>query len=106
MVIMALRVILKLIISFENKPRIAEYTPHGSYLRRVKTDKKLRQWKSFRHKNKALESVALHPKYGVLTAAEKPLKANSIEQQTLYSSNGKKMAFQSKQGQKWLDYSH
>jgi len=82
-----------LIISFENKPRIATFSSDGSFIRKVKTIKKLRKRKSFRHKNKALESVTLHPKYGILTASETPLKANPLNKQTLYSSTGKEWHF-------------
>ena len=84
-----------LIISFENKPRIGSFSPDGNFINKVKTSKKLRKRKSFRHKNKALESVTLHPKYGVLTAAEYPIKNQPLNQQTLYSSTGKEWHFAS-----------
>jgi len=83
----------RLIISFENKPRIATYSPDGSFIKKIKTIKKLRKRKYFRHKNKALESVTLHPKYGILTAAEQPLKEKSISIQTLYSNTGQEWNF-------------
>ena len=77
----------KLIISFENKPRIANYTPQGELLSKVRIPKKLRKRKTYRSKNKALESVTYHPKYGVLTAAEYPIKKDSIGYQTLYATS-------------------
>ena len=83
----------KLIISFENKPRIANYSPQGNFISKVKTVKKLRKQKYFRHNNKALESVTLHPKYGILTAAERPLKEKPLTRQTVYSTNGKEWNF-------------
>ncbi len=83
----------ELIISFENKPRIAKFSSNGQFLSKIKTVKKLRKRKYFRAKNKALESVALHPHYGVLTASEKPLKAKPLNQQTVYSSTGKEWHF-------------
>lgn len=83
----------QLIISFENKPRIDNYLPSGHFISKVKTVKKLRKRRYFRHNNKALESVILHPKYGILTAAEQPLKENPLNQQTLYSSTGKEWHF-------------
>lgn len=83
----------ELIISFENKPRIAVYSTNGHYLKNVKTVKKLRKRKYFRSNNKALESVTLHPTYGILTASEKPLKANPLNKQTIYSSKGKEWHF-------------
>lgn len=83
----------QLIISFENKPRIAIHDTKGQFLKKLKTVKKLRQRKSFRGNNKALESVIIHPLHGVLTAAEKPLKARSLNTQTVYSSTGKEWNF-------------
>ncbi len=83
----------ELIISFENKPRIAKYSVDGKFLSEVRLPKKLGQEESYRSKNKALEAVSLHEKYGVLTAAEYPLKANDKKMQTLYSSQGKEWSF-------------
>jgi hypothetical protein len=77
----------ELIISFENKPRIAKYSTKGTLLAKVKIPKKLRKRKNYRHKNKALESVTLHPKYGVITAAEYPLKKDHIKNHTLYATS-------------------
>ena len=75
----------KLIISFEGKPRIARYTPKGFLLANIPTPKILSQQKSYRSKNKALESVVNHPKYGILTASEFPLKKDKMKAQTVYS---------------------
>lgn len=83
----------ELIISFENKPRITRYSTQGKILGKVKIPKKLRKRKYFRHKNKALEGVTNHPKYGILTAAEYPLKKHAITEQTIYSSSGKEWHF-------------
>ena len=83
----------ELIISFENVPRIATYSLDGNFISKIKIVKKLRNRKYFRHKNKALESVTLHPKFGILTAAEQPLKEKPLTQQTLYSSSGKEWDF-------------
>jgi len=83
----------ELIISFENKPRIAHYSTNGQFIKKVKIIKKLRKRKYFRNKNKALESVTVHPQYGYLTAAEKPLKENPLSRQTIYSNSGKEWHF-------------
>ncbi len=82
-----------LVISFENKPRISRYSPNGKMLSSVQTPKYLHKKKYFRHKNKALESVAVHPKYGIITASEYPLSSHPITQQTIYSSTGKQWNF-------------
>ena len=83
----------QLIISFENKPRVSYYSPKGKYLHKEKLPKKLKKRKYYRNKNKALESVAYHPKYGVLTASEYPLKESDLKVQTIYSSSGKEWHF-------------
>lgn len=83
----------QLIISFENKPRVARYSTRGKFLGKIKVPKKLTKKKYFRHKNKGLESVTYHPVYGMLTAAEFPLKSDHIKDQTLYSSTRKKWHF-------------
>ena len=75
----------QLIVSFENKPRIVKYSPTGSLLKKLKIPKKLHQGKTYRSKNKALESVINHPQYGILTAAEYPIKKDSIKYQTVYA---------------------
>ena len=79
----------QLIISFENKPRIAYYSPNGAFIKKVSIPKKLRKKKYYRSKNKALESVTIHPEYGILTAAEYPLKKYPKNKQSIYSSTGK-----------------
>lgn len=80
---------VELIISFERKLRIARFNRQGRQLGRVKLPRKLSQKKDYRGKNKGLESVTLHPKYGVITAAELPLKNAPAKYQTLYSNKGK-----------------
>lgn len=83
----------ELIISFENKPRIAIHSTDGHFLKKIKTIKELRKRKYYRGGNKALESVALHPTYGVITAPELPLKESSLNKKTIYSSAGKEWHF-------------
>jgi len=83
----------ELLVAFEGKPRIARYTPQGKYLGEIKLPEKLWHKKTYRGKNKALESVAIHPDYGVVTAAEYPVRKNPMSQQTLYSAKGKEWDF-------------
>ena len=84
----------QLLISFENKPRIAIHNTKGKFLKRIKTSEKLNKRKRYRHGNKALESVTMHPQHGILTASERPLKAKPISTQTVYSSTGKEWSFE------------
>lgn len=87
----------QLIISFENKPRIVYYSPKGKFLHKVKLPKNLKKRKHYRHKNKALESVTIHPKYGILTASEYPLKVDKLNYQSLYSDTGEIWHFEASQ---------
>lgn len=84
----------KLIISFELKPRIVNYSPKGKFINKASLVRNLHKKRFYRHQNNALESVALHPKYGILTAAEKPLKRKPLTQQSVYSSDGKEWNFE------------
>lgn len=83
----------QLVISFENKPRVILYTTTGKFIKKIKIPNKLTKRKSFRHKNKALEGVTYHDKYGVITAGEYPLKGMPENVQTLYSEKGHEWSF-------------
>lgn len=73
-----------LLVSFERKPRIARFDRQGRALGRVKIDAALEDIGNYRGKNKALESVAYHPRYGVLTVPERPLRQNHEYEHVLY----------------------
>lgn len=77
----------KLIVSFENKPRISEYSPSGKLIKNIKIQKRFRKRKTYRTKNKALESVTNHPVHGILTVAQLPIEGDDIKYQTLYATS-------------------
>ena len=85
--------ITELIVSFEGNSRVARYNTDGEFISNIRIPKKLTNRKSYRHQNKALESVAVHPKHGAITAAELPLKASANNIQTIYSQHGKEWHF-------------
>ena len=85
----------ELIISFEGNSRIERYNTQGQYMGDVKIPSKLKKQKSYRGNNRTLESVTIHPRHGIITAAELPLKANARKKQTLYSQHGKEWHFPS-----------
>ena len=58
-----------------------------------KLPKKLRSKSNYQSKNKMLESIAYHPKYGILTASEYPLKKSKKDMQTIYSLKGQEWYF-------------
>ncbi len=74
----------QLIISFERKPKIAKFTPTGRLISKYRLPKKLAKIKNYQSKNKSLEAVTRHPRFGILTAPEYPLK-NTGNKHTIYS---------------------
>ncbi len=87
----------RLLISFEGDAKIGWFHKNskqtGNLIKKYKLPKQLRKTKNYRSKNKSLESLAWHPRYGILTAAEWPLKKYNKKRQTIYSLRGKKWHF-------------
>lgn len=87
----------RLFISFEEKAKIGWFhknsAKQGRMIKKYRLPKKLRNIQNFRSKNKSLEALAWHPKYGILTAAEWPLKQHGKKKQTIYALNGKEWHF-------------
>jgi len=77
-----------LYISFEGKPKISLFRKDGVKIKNIKLPKELKRAK-LRSKNKSLESLAWHPKYGLLTALEYSKVGDKKENQTIYSTKGK-----------------
>jgi hypothetical protein len=82
-------VVTELIISFERKFRIARFNLEGKFIGDIQLPNNLRNKKNYHSRNKGLESVTQHPKFGVITAAELPLKTAPKHYQSLYSSKGR-----------------
>ncbi len=82
-----------LLISFERRPKIASFTTKGERVTKYTLPNPLSNKKHYRSRNKMLESVAWHPRYGILTASELPLKRAKRRAQTLYSLRGKQWHF-------------
>lgn len=85
--------ITELIVSFERKFRIVRYSTKGKYLGKIKLPKPLKKKEQYQDANKGLEAVTVHPRYGVLTAAEQALKSSPAGYQTIYSTSGKQWHF-------------
>jgi len=87
----------KLLLSFEGEAEIAWFhknsAKYGNRIRKYTLPKTFKNTKNYRSKNKSLESLAWHPKYGILTATEWPLKKYHKKKQTIYSLSGKKWHF-------------
>ena len=84
-----------LVISFEKKPRVSLFSPKGKEIKEYSLHKKLRDVKAYQDKNYALEAVISHPKYGIITAPEIPLKKEDETIHTLYAKK-KKWHFEAK----------
>jgi len=88
----------RLLISFEGDAKIAWFhknsDKYASLIRKYKLPKLLKNTKNYRSKNKSLESLAWHKKYGILTATEWPVKNDDKKRQTIYALRGKKWHFQ------------
>ena len=89
----------RLLISFEGEAKVAWFHKNsksiGREIKKYKLPKSLIKSKNFRSKNKSLEALAWHKKYGILTATEWPLKKYHKKKQTIYSLGGKKWHFKS-----------
>ena len=83
----------ELIISFEGNSRAERYSTSGNYLSKLPLPRKLENRHNYRHANKMLESIALHPQLGALVASELPLKASRSNIQSIYSQHGKSWHF-------------
>lgn len=86
-----------LYISFEGEAKVASFYKEGEQYGMMSEEQKLPKQliatKKYRSQNKSLESLAWHPKYGLLTATEWPLKQYDKKKQTIYALNGKKWHF-------------
>ncbi len=87
----------RLLISFEGKAKIGWFHKNsskiGQRIRKYAIPTVLRNPKNYRSRNKSLEALAWHPRYGVLTAAEWPLKRDDKKRQTIYALSGKRWHF-------------
>lgn len=83
----------ELLISFERQPRIERYTLTGKYLGSISLPTTLRSIDNYRDDNAALESVTIHPAFGVLTSAEQPLSQFPEKAQHVYDMQGNTCAF-------------
>ena len=86
-----------LVVSFEGKAKIGWFHKNskkiGSLIYKYKLPKILKRTKNYRSKNKSLEALAWHKKYGILTATEWPLKKDDKKRQTIYALSGKQWHF-------------
>ncbi len=86
----------QLLLSFEGNAQITNLSKKGHLKNSHTLPQKLRKKSNYKDRNKMLESIAYHPKYGIITAAEYPLNKRAKDNQTLYSLKGKEWHFKMK----------
>lgn len=89
-----------LYVSFEGRAKVGRFEKNGRMVKEYQLPKKLRDPSNYRSRNKSLEALAWHSKYGLLTAAEWPLKHKKKKEQTIYALNGKVWHFKAEEEQK------
>jgi len=83
----------RLFISFEGKAKVGHFNSKGQMVKKYRLPKQLRDPKNYRSRNKSLEALTWHYKYGLLTATEWPLEEDNKKRQTIYALSGKKWHF-------------
>lgn len=63
----------RLWVSFERRPRILSYSTDGRWQETLEIPPEFRDIDAYRNPNNALESLVLHPDFGLMTAAERPM---------------------------------
>ena len=76
----------ELLISFEREPKIARFDNHGYEIKALPLPPPLDDADRYDTTNHGLESVTVHPRHGILTAPEVPLRGS--DGITLYSLDG------------------
>lgn len=90
----------RLYVSFEGRAKIGRFDEKGRMQKEYRLPKKLRDPKNYRSRNKSLEALAWHEKYGLITASEWPLKHKKKKEQTIYALSGKVWHFMAEAEQK------
>lgn len=74
-----------LLISFERDPKISLYDFTGNKIKNLALNEELIDINNYQKKNRALEALVLHPKFGIITSPEVPLKNEDKNYHSLYS---------------------
>jgi hypothetical protein len=74
-----------ILISFERNAKIIKFSNKGILIDELKLSPKLVKRSAYRGANRMLESLTLHPKYGVLTTPERPLYSTKDGYHNIYT---------------------
>ncbi|MFO1429131.1 MAG: esterase-like activity of phytase family protein [Candidatus Competibacteraceae bacterium] len=83
----------QLVISFEERVRIARYSPDGRWLQDEPLPSPLQNSSAYANPNLALESVTIDPQWGLLTAPERPLRGEAPGSVPIYAQNGRRWLY-------------
>lgn len=83
----------ELLVAFEEHPRIVSYRTDGRYLRRHPLPPPLSRVSAYAGPNASLESCAISPAYGILTAPQMPLRGTPRATEAIYSLRGRQWRF-------------
>jgi hypothetical protein len=74
-----------LVVATENRQSFLHLSPAGNLLRKTPLPAPLNNAATYQSRNKGLESVAHHPRYGLMTGPEVPLTSAGENHHTIYS---------------------
>ena len=80
----------ELYVCFERIPRIIRYSMTGTYLGAEQLPEHLAKIENYSSENKSLESIAIHPEFGIIVGTERPLNNETGDLLYLYSLSGHK----------------
>jgi len=83
----------RLVVSFERRVRIAEFTPRGELLGTRPLPAALRDAARYATPNRALEALADHPALGLLSAPEQPMRGEPEGRVRLFALDGRTWAY-------------
>ena len=83
----------ELIISFERKPRIIQFSNTGQFIAKHSLNNPLSDINNYAGANKALEAITLHSSFSIITGPERPLQVSNSNQLSLHTLNDETWQF-------------
>lgn len=83
----------QLLVVLEDGPSLRRYTPRGELLESLALPPPLADRQAYRSGNSRLEALAVHPRHGLVTAPQRPLKAAPAARHTLFAADGMRWSF-------------
>lgn len=84
----------ELLVAFERLPRLERFRPDGTYLGEIPLPDPLADATRYETRNRMLEAMTEHPRFGQVYGLERPLKDTDPAQFTLYASAGDNITFE------------